>query len=35
MISNKQAYSDFVVGENLEGSKKAPSYIRALELLGP
>jgi putative restriction endonuclease len=35
VISNKQAYSDFVVGENLEGSKKAPSYIRALELLGP
>jgi putative restriction endonuclease len=31
----KQAYINFINEQNIEGSRKAPSYIRALDLLGP
>ena len=34
-MNTRQPYSQFVRSENVEGSNKAPSYIRALELLGP
>ncbi len=34
-MNTRTQFSQYIRGENLEGSGKAPSYIRALELLGP
>ncbi|NLE66400.1 MAG: HNH endonuclease, partial [Lentisphaerae bacterium] len=34
-MSNKAQYSRYMQAEGIEGSNKASSYIRALELLGP
>jgi len=35
MMNLKEAYTDFVKAENAKGSNRAPSYIRAIDLLGP
>lgn len=35
VITKKKKYSRYMESQNLEGSHKASSYIRALELLGP
>ena len=31
----KQSFSDFIFATNTDGSGKASSYVRALDMLGP
>ena len=35
MSSLRNAYTDYIVARTDEGSNKASSYVRALDLLGP
>ncbi len=35
MQDNQLRYSQYMEEQNAEGSNKASSYVRALELLGP
>ena len=31
----RQAFTDFILASNTDGSGKAASYVRALDMLGP
>ena len=35
MASFKQSFSEFIFATNTDGSGKAASYVRALDMLGP
>ena len=34
-VSYRQSFADFIFATNTDGSGKAASYVRALDMLGP